>query len=345
MNSIERALATLLLLSGGKLVNATALAERFGVSLRTVYRDIDRLNALGVPVEAERGAEGGYRLAKGYIQPPVALTRNETAALLTALSVIRSVQIMPLASDLDAAERKLIASLPPGVHKLLGDADRIVGTEPVPPDIFHAGTKADTSADWQKALDDFMTGLLEHRRVRFEHINPARADTKEHDVEPRGIILDRDLWYLAGYCVDTGIVKVYRADRVKASTVSGFRFKPNTEFSIQDLMGGVWLDRAMRRWEAENPIARIRLSAAQTRNLKTDWYYKHAAFTAAEDGGTVMSVPVTGANAILPLLRWLGPDAELLGPPELRDAFREDLVRMTELYSARRDGHRAPARA
>jgi len=333
MNSIERALAILLLLSGGKLVNATALADRFGVSLRTIYRDIDRLNALGVPVEAARGAEGGYRLARGYIQPPVALSRTETAALLTALSVIRSVRIMPLAADLDAAERKLIASLPPSVHKLLGDADRIVGTEPVPPDIFHAGTKADTSADWQKALDDFMTGLLETRRVRFQHINPAREETKEHDVEPRGIILDRDLWYLAGFCVDTQLVKVYRADRVRASTVSGFRFKPDTAFSIQDLMGGVWLDRAMRRWEAENPIARIRLSAEQSRNLKTDWYYKHAAFTAAGDGGAVMSVPVTGANAILPLLRWLGPDAELLGPPELRDELLRELESMARIYA------------
>lgn len=334
MNPIERALGILLLLTGGKLVPATVLAERFQVSLRTVYRDIDRLIALGVPIDAERGAEGGYRLAQGYLQPPVALTRNETAALLTAMALVRSSRTVPLADDLTSAEKKLLATLPKTVHGLLKDADRIVGIEPIPPDIFHSGTKADPTEAWQKALDGFMTGILETRRVRFDHFNPSRNARKGHDVEPLGVMFDRDLWYLAGRCVDTDTLKVYRADRVHDLEISGFRFRPHKDFSIQSLLGGTWLSEAMRRWEREEDIAKIRITAAQAKKLSADWYYRHAVFTPITDGDVLISIPSTNRARILPLVRWLGPGAELLEPEYLRQELAEELAELTARYSA-----------
>ncbi|MCX2724265.1 helix-turn-helix transcriptional regulator [Roseibium salinum] len=334
MNPIERALGILLLLTGGRLVPATVLAERFEVSLRTIYRDIDRLIALGVPVDAERGAEGGYRLASGYIQPPVALSRNETAALLAAMALVRSSRTVPLAGELTSAEKKLLASLPKNVHGLLKDAERIVGIEPIPPDIFHAGTKAEPTEDWQKALDGFMAGILDSRRVRFEHVNPARQTVKAHDVEPYGVLFDRDLWYLAGRCVDTDLLKVYRADRVRNLEISGLFFRPDKAFSIQSLLGGAWLSQAMRRWEQEEEIAEILITPRQAKKLSADWYYRHAVFTPSEDGRILVSIPSTDRARILPLVRWLGPGAELLGPQDLRQELASELADLAALYAA-----------
>ncbi|UES52184.1 helix-turn-helix transcriptional regulator [Roseibium aggregatum] len=335
MNPIERALGILLLLTGGKLVPATVLAERFHVSHRTIYRDIDRLIALGVPVDAERGAEGGYRLASGYLQPPVALTRNETAALLAAMALVRSSRTVPLADDLAAAEKKLLASLPKTVHGLLKEADRIVGIEPIPPDIFHSGTKAEPTGDWQKALDGFMAGILDGKRVRFEHVNPTRRTVKAHDVEPYGVMFDRDLWYLAGRCVDTDTLKVYRADRVRDLEISGLFFRPDKTFSIKSLLGGAWLSQAMRRWEQEEAIAEILITAAQAKKLSADWYYRHAVFTPAEEGRILVSIPSTERARILPLVRWLGPGAELLGPEDLRQELASELEALAGTYTAK----------
>lgn len=332
MNPIERALGILLLLTGGKLVPATVLAERFQVSLRTIYRDIDRLIALGVPVDAERGAEGGYRLASGYLQPPVALTRNETAALLAAMALVRSSRTVPLAGDLTSAEKKLLASLPKAVHGLLKEADRIVGIEPIPPDIFHAGTKAEPTGDWQRALDGFMAGILDSKRVRFDHVNPSRNSAKSHDVEPYGVMFDRDLWYLAGRCVDTEMVKVYRADRVRDLEISGLFFRPDKTFSIKTMLGGAWLSQAMRRWEQEEEIAKILITAHQAKKLSADWYYRHAVFTPAGEGKILVSIPSTDRARILPLVRWLGPGAELLSPDGLRLELMNELASLSALY-------------
>ena len=80
MTRLERALGILLQLSGGTLVTAPDLAGRFEVSVRTIYRDIELLSALGVPVHAERGVAGGFRLAEGYFLPPVALNRAEAVS-------------------------------------------------------------------------------------------------------------------------------------------------------------------------------------------------------------------------------------------------------------------------
>ncbi|WP_420335470.1 helix-turn-helix transcriptional regulator [Roseibium sp.] len=332
MNPIERALGILLLLTGGKLVPATVLAERFQVSLRTIYRDIDRLIALGVPVDAERGAEGGYRLASGYLQPPVALSRDETAALLAAMALVRSSRTVPLANDLASAEKKLLATLPKTVHGLLKEADKIVGIEPIPPDIFHAGTKAEPTEDWQRALDGFMAGILDGKRVRFDHVNPSRSTAKAHDVEPYGVMFDRDLWYLAGRCVNTQTVKVYRADRVRDLEISGMFFRPDKTFSIKTLLGGAWLSQAMRRWEQEEEIAKILITAQQAKKLSADWYYRHAVFTPAGDGKILLSIPSTDRARILPLVRWLGPGAELLSPDALRTEFAAELAALTALY-------------
>lgn len=332
MNPIERALGILLMLTGGKLVTATALAERFEVSLRTIYRDVDRLLALGVPVEAERGAEGGYRLAKGYIQPPVALTRNETAALLVALALVRGLRATPLSADLDTAERKLIAALPRAVHDLLVDSHRIIGIEPTPPDVFHHGTAPAPPDAWQAALDRFMEGLLAGRRVRFDHTNPARQEPRAHEVEPYGILFDRDHWYLAGRSVDADDLRIYRADRVSNVEISGFRFRPDKDFSIADLLGGAWLSKAMRRWEKEEIIAQIKVRPEQAAQLSHDWYYRHAAFSPAADGGVLISIPNSDPAVLFPLVRWLGPGAELVAPEGLRTDLARDLAEMAQRH-------------
>lgn len=328
MNPIDRALGILLLLSGGKLVTATTLSERFAVSLRTIYRDVDRLVALGVPVEAERGAEGGYRLAGGYHQPPVALTRKETAALLVALAFVRGIRATPLASELETAESKLVSALPKSVKDLLSRAERIIGIEPMAVDVFHHATQAPPVGEWQAALDGFMEGILASCRVRFEHRNPARDEVREHEVEPYGILFDRNLWYLAGRSVDADDLRIYRADRLRNLTVTGMRFRAPKEFSVESLLGGAWLSRAMRRWAQEDGLAELRVTAEQARRLSQDWFYRHALFTPDGAGAVRVRLADTSAEQLYPLLRWLGPGAELIAPEALRSGLAAELTAM-----------------
>ena len=324
----------LLALSGGRAVAAPELARRFEVSLRTIYRDVDRLLRLGVPVEAERGAQGGYRLAEGYLQPPVGLTRAETAALLVALAVVRGLKATPLEPALETAEKKLLASLPGPARALLKEGGRIVAVEASPEDVFHWEKQVSTPLDGGPAVDGFLDGILRMRRVRLRYENPYRETLREHEIEPQGILFDRDRWYLVGRSLDYGEERIWRADKVHEIKVTGFAFRPERGFDVRRYLGRAWLAAAFERWfaEDERAVTRIRLNSERAETLKRDWFYRHARYTDLELGFTIMSVPEIDPRSILPLVRWLGPEAELLSPEHLRRAMAEDARRLADQY-------------
>ena len=334
MNPIERALGILLELAGGRVMSAGELSRRFQVSLRTIYRDVDRLLMLGVPVDATRGAEGGYRLAEGYLQPPVGLTRAETAALLVALALVRGLKSTPLSADLETAEKKLLVSLPAAARSLLKDGRRIIGVEAAPEDIFHWEKPVSQPLNGGPAVDGFIKGILSSRRVRLIYENPYRETVREHEVEPQGILYDRDHWYLIGRSLDHGDQRIWRADKVRELKSSTMAFRPDRDFDIQRFVGRAWLAAGFQRWfkEDERAVSRIRLTADLAERLKLDWFYRHARFEEEAGGTVIMSVPETDPRGILPLVRWLGPDAELLSPEPLRRQMAEEALRLARRY-------------
>jgi predicted DNA-binding transcriptional regulator YafY len=335
MSTIERALGLLLALSGGRPLTAGHLSRRFEVSLRTIYRDVVRLQRLGVPVEADRGAAGGYRLAEGYLQPPVGLSRTETAALLVALAVVRGLKATPLEPALDTAEKKLVASLPGPARALLKEGSRIVAVEAAPEDVFHWEKQVSAVLEGGPAVDGFLDGILKTRRVRLRYENPYRGTLREHEIEPQGILFDRDRWYLIGRSLDYGDERIWRADKVHEIKVTSFAFRPDRDFDVRRYLGRAWLAAAFERWfsEDERSVSRIRVTAELAETLKRDWFYRHARYVNAEQGSIIMSVPETDPRSILPLMRWLGPDAELLSPDHLRRLVAEDVKRLAARYA------------
>lgn len=333
VNAIERALAILLLLSRRRLLPASVLARRFEVSIRTIYRDVERLVALGIPVEAERGAEGGFRFSADFLSPPIALNRVETTALLVALGLMRGLRAMPLKQHLETAEAKLLAALPSAAREVLADGARVVGIEQAPDDIFHGAPPAERLTDQQATVDLFLEGILGQRRVEMVHRGSGGIE-KPYEIEPCGLLFDRNLWYLVGQSLAVGEIRMWRADRVRSITVTGMAFRPRRDFDIRTMLGRQWLERAMRRWGKDGEGTRIRMTAAAAERLRRDWYYRHAVFTRDDPGKVVMVLPDTDPGAILPLVRWLGAEAEVLAPPALREALCGELEGLRRIYGA-----------
>lgn len=108
MNRFERMFGILLHLRSGQPVTATDLAQRYGVSTRTIYRDVDTLSAMGVPVYAERGRSGGLRLLEGFYLPPLMFTEKEAISLLLGLQALRTLRVRPLLPEMGTAGEKLL---------------------------------------------------------------------------------------------------------------------------------------------------------------------------------------------------------------------------------------------
>jgi predicted DNA-binding transcriptional regulator YafY len=338
MNRLDRALGILLLLRGGKTLSAAELSQRFEVSTRTIYRDVEMLAAVGVPIYAEMGRAGGFRLVEGYFLPPVMFSVGEAISLLLGLTLLRRLRARPFAAELETSEQKLLAAVPEQLRETLSHAQQIVGFERIPADIFHPerpdpGAPATDDRREGAAVGVFLQAILDRTIVALDYRSPYSARTVHVVVTPCGLLWDRDRWYLAGRQANRGEeTRLWRADRVLAITPQAPTGAPSPAFDVGTLLGHRWLRAAMEGWRATAPVT-IRLTRQQAQRLQQDWYYRHAHFEELPEDQVLMTFGEGERAVVLELLRWLGPGAELVAPVEWRVALRTELAQMLDTYA------------
>jgi len=345
MRRFDRILGIMLFLRSKQAVSASELARHFEVSTRTIYRDLETLSALGVPLYAERGRQGGVRLLPGYFLPPLMFTQSEAIALLLGLTLQRSLRAVPFPTEIEVAEKKLLAALPDTLRSLLTKAEKLVGFEKTPSDIFHpepahqeppviamlAAEQADLHQS--KAIGIFFQAVLDGNLVLMQYASPYRPHTSEVLAEPLGLLWDRDRWYLAGRSAERERpLGLWRADRVVEIKPRRPTVTVQHEFDVRELLGRNWLQSAMEQWRHQAPV-KIRLSCAQAERLQQDWYYRHANFELIAEDQVVMTFGEQNPTVVLELLRWLGPGAELMEPNAWRERMREELKQMLAYYT------------
>jgi predicted DNA-binding transcriptional regulator YafY len=340
MNRLDRALAILLLLRDGATLAAADLAQRFEVSQRTIYRDIDVLAASGVPVYAEMGRKGGFRLSEGYFLPPVMFSEGEATSLIVGLTLLNRLRATPFQAERDMARQKLLAIIPDQLEDTLKRMEQQIVFEALPFDTFH--TEVPHSPLEQAAhpvvrgeetiITTFIRALIGRKRVQFEYQAPTSTVAKTYQVYPCGILWDRDFWYLVGYRV--GFTdpepRFWRADRVLTISAHG-PLDASPDEQIGHWLGRRWLHGAMRQWQHENPVV-LRISQAQAQRCQADWYYQHAEYTNLADGTVQMAFGEDTRAVVFALIRWLGPGAELLEPNRWRSELQAELKAMAEAY-------------
>jgi len=341
----DRILGILLFLRSGQVIPAAELARRFEVSTRTIHRDLKTLEAVGVPVYAERGREGGFRLVDGYFLPPLMFAPGEAIALLLGLTLLRRLRARPFPAELDTVARKLLAAVPAPTRAVLERAEALIGFEALPDDIFHperdvlppmTDPAGDRLAGQESAtISAFLQAILDGVPVRLRYNSPYRGGAEESVVTPLGLLWDRDRWYVAGQPDGAPRTRrVWRADRVTEIRLLRSRVAGQGDhdaFDVRGLLERRWLRDAMDHWRQRAPVT-ICLSRTQANRLQRDWYYHHACFEQVDEETVVMTFGEDNRATVLELLRWLGPGAELVEPMEWRQAMREDLQRMLMSY-------------
>ncbi len=336
MNRFERVLVILLLLRSGKTISAVDLAQRFEVSIRTIYRDVDTLSGLGVPVYAEMGRQGGFRLMEGYFLPPIMFSTQEATTLLMGLLLVRRLRVAPFTAELETAEHKLLTAMPDHLRTTVTRLKDVIGFEAVPTDIFSA-EEPDAAApvseiDESAVVSLFLRSILEYKWVHFQYHSPYSRQTKDYESMPQGVLWDRDRWYLVGrYQQDE--TRLWRADRVlkiRQGTVN--KNDESDEFQISNLLGRSWLRDAMQQWIQESPVI-IRLSREQADRLEQDWYFGYARYENTADGQVLMTYGEDNQHFVFNLMRWLGTGAELVEPRAWRAALRDELLAMADKYA------------
>lgn len=200
-----RVLTVLELLQARGRLSGPEIAERLEVDLRTVRRYVTMLQDLGIPVEAERGRHGGYRLRQGFRLPPLLFTDEEALAIMLGLLSARRIGLMASASTVESSLAKLERVLPPDVRARVAAVQETLTFEVVRGSALPATETVMTLA----------TAVNECRRVAIRYASRQGAETERH-VDPYGLVHLVGRWYAPGYCHLRADLRLFRIDRVRS---------------------------------------------------------------------------------------------------------------------------------
>lgn len=337
MAHFDRLFGILLVLQRYRSVSAIQLARQFEVSTRTIYRDLQTLSALGVPMYATRGHKGGIHLLEGYFLPPLTFSRGEGIVLLLGLALLQSLHTFPFPAEAKTALQKLLVAVPDPLRTTLVHTEKVIGFEHFPGDVFHpepppTPQKEDNTIESQ-VVTTFVQGILNRSLLHLQYQSPYHMkDGQEITIIPSGLFWDRNHWYLVGRIgAGNATTRVWRADRVLSLKEASDGVSAPQAFDIQSMLGHMWLKPAMEQWQRNAPVV-IRLTRAQAQRLQQDWYYRHSRFEESTDDQVIMTIGEENQAIVFELLRWLGPGAELLAPRAWREQMKQELQHMLSLY-------------
>ncbi|WP_405971613.1 WYL domain-containing protein [Streptomyces sp. NBC_00988] len=320
-----RLIKMVLLLQSRPSMTAAELARELEVSERTVTRDAQALSEAGVPVYADRGRAGGYRLVGGYRTRLTGLGRSEAEALFLS-GVPGALREMGLEDAASAARLKVSAALMPS----LSDASRAAAQR------FHLDAPGwFTEPKTPELLPAVADAVWDDRRLLARY---RRGDSDvERELEPYGLVLKAGVWYLcARVAANLDSYRVYRIDRFTTVEPGAERFVRDPDFELP----AFWDERAE---QFARSILRaevvVRLSADGARRLPyaVDPAAAREALEAAgtpdaDDGWVTVTLPVESEEVAHSQLAGLGPDVEVLAPKSLRARFTNDALRLAALY-------------
>ncbi|MGI5213156.1 helix-turn-helix transcriptional regulator [Plantactinospora sp. CA-290183] len=316
-----RLISLILLLQARGTMTGAELARELEVSERTVYRDVLALSAAGIPVYADRGRAGGYRLLGGYRTRLTGLSRSEADALFLS-GLPGPAGEMGLTEVVAAAQLKVLAALPSGLRDASARAGRRFHLDV--PGWFRDADPPPWLAELARAVWQDRTVELRYRR---------REREVDRTVEPYGLVLKGGGWYLVARVGAEH--RTYRVDRILDVEVGEATFARNEAFDL----AGHWTaqaDRFVRQMLADEIT--VRLSPAGLRALRH--VTEPPAVAAALDGAgepdgqgwVVTRLPVESVDVAYTQLLALGPEVEVLDPPGLRARLAEAAHRLARLY-------------
>ncbi|MFF6999743.1 helix-turn-helix transcriptional regulator [Streptomyces sp. NPDC008313] len=334
-------MALLIQLSPG--LNGAALARELDVSERTVIRDVQALQAAGIPVRSERGRAGGYHLAPGYRTRLTTLHPTEAETLFLS-GLPTALQDLGLSDAADTARLKLTATLLPSVRAAAESSVRR----------FHLDAPAwFREPSTPELLPELARAVWSDRTIELTYARPGRdsapPSTVSRAVEPYGLVLKAGVWYLVGRLPggEAGRDKAWRTYRVdRVTALAPGTQEPFVRDAAFDL-GTHWESHAAGFARALlRTTVTVRLTEQGLRRLPAvaDEAGIEEALAGASGpdatGLVTLDLPTESQDVAFDQLSRLGADVEVLAPAGLRARFRERALALAALYEPQPENQR-----
>lgn len=199
----DRIVAILIQLQSKRIVKAQELADRFEVSLRTIYRDVRTLEAAGVPIVSEAGI--GYSIMDGYRLPPVMFTKEEAGSFVAAEKLMQNFTDKSLGAYHESAMLKLKSVLRGAEKDWIASLENQIQISPSQ-EIFNTAVP--------NALEVLFESIAEKKQVKVNYESIEADKPSERIIEPVGVFNENNFWYVLAYCQLRQAYRQFRTDRI-----------------------------------------------------------------------------------------------------------------------------------
>lgn len=221
MNRLDRITSILVHLQSKRLVTAREMAERFEVSIRTIYRDVFSLRQAGVPIGEEEGK--GYFIVEGYRLPPVMFSREEAAALITAEKMLALQGESSIKKHYESALMKIKALLQGAEKDRLEDLQSRIGTY---------SSWAPNSSN----LDIIQQAISDRKVLELTYESGRKCEITQRRFHPYALYFSGAAWASIGHCQLRKALREFRLDRILKIRPTESSFEPDPSFKIDEYL-------------------------------------------------------------------------------------------------------------
>ena len=300
---INRLFEIIYILLHKKRVPARELAEQFGVSTRTIYRDIDTLSLAGIPVYTEMGRNGGISLLPDFVLNKSILSEQEQNEILAALYGLSGIS----PAEESAKTGQVLSKLSAVFNKTAVN-----------------WLEVDFS-DWSWAntsFEDFKTAILQQRVAQFDYFNRYGEKTFRR-IEPMQLWFKSRSWYIRGYCLTKHGMRLYKLSRVKNLEVTDEYFAERDFFDVPD-------DPARDGYREQFATLKLRIAPEMTYRAYDE--FNESMMEKQPDGSLVVTVTWAEDNWVYGFILSFGEYIEVLEPEHMRDIIKSKAEKISEKY-------------
>ena len=305
MNRIDRISAILIQLQSRRVVKASDIAERFNISLRTVYRDVKTLEEAGIPLIGEAGV--GYSIMEGYRLPPVMFTRDEAAAFLTAEKLMEKLTDPLTDETYKSAMYKIRSVLRTAEKDFLENIDGHI-------EVMKSRRMATNKYDLNP-LQIILQAIAQKNVLAIHYFAAHTQQKSERSIEPVGVFYQDNYWHLIAWCRLRKDYRDFRLDRISDIMLSVEQFKtqhPNLK---------EYISRSAKEKNLQTVVIRVEKKVLPYLN---DQKYYNGFVSEYEIGGMIEMTFLT--EFLEGFTRWLmmyGDMAEVISPENLKERIKD----------------------
>ena len=301
-------------------VTAAELAAEEGCHPRTIWRDIEALQAAGFPLYSEKdGHKSRWNFVETYkFHLPVPFTVTELMSLYFYRDILSIFKETVFYESLDELFRKVKSTLPP---ESLSYLRRIEQT-------FHIGFKPFKDySEFKEIINQINEAVLDARVIEMRYYSMSAGRESTRRVDPYKVWFFNGTLYLIGWCHVHDEVRMFVLDRIRLLHVTDVRFIPPDGFDLDEYMQDAF---GVIRTDAEKVV--IKFDPGLERYVRENIWHPSQTFRKHKDGSLLMTIEVGGLREVMGWVLGFGRQAEVLKPAHLRRAVAEELAAAADQY-------------